>query len=510
MNPCVISWSSFSDDFLVDRDSVFRDSVRVNSGCVRWRIHTSAIEAVSVTTEAATTQFPWLFLSQQRMWALTNPNISYGSCFVDDFWIGVDWYCLGYFWVNRGCVHWQIHVSTMEAVLLMISKSASTQISLTISKSTGAVCADESMCRLLKLFLWWILRRQGLSFPWIFLSKHGLCALMNPRVIYEAVLLMIFELASTEFSLTIWKSTVVVYTDESIHQLWKQFQWRNLRQRRLKFRRILLSQQRFRAPTNPCVIPWSSFSDDFSVVINSVFHEYFLVNRGCVRQGIHVSALETVSVTIYESAGTQISSTIFESTGAMCAYESMHQLWKQFRWSFLSRQRHSFPWLFKSQEGLRSLTNPCMSFGSYFGDDFLVGDDLVFLEYFWANRGCVHWRIQASALQAVSVMISSASTLFSLTIYESTGAVCADESMRRLLKLFLWWILSWQGLNFPWTCPSKQGLLSLTNPRVISASSFVDDFWIGIDWVFLDYLKVHSGCVRWRIYTSVMEAVLVT
>jgi hypothetical protein len=121
----------------------------------------------------------------------------------------------------------------------------------------------------------------------------------------------------------------------------------------------------------------------------------------------------------------------------VCANESIHQLWKLFRWWFLNR-----------------------------------------------------------------------STNISLAIFESTGAVCTDESIRRLLKLFLWWILRRQGLSFPWIFPSKQGMCALTNPMVISASSFVDDFWIGIDWVFLDYLKVYSGCVRWRIHTSAMEAVL--
>ena len=43
-----------------------------------------------------------------------------------------------------------------------------------------------------------------------------------------------------------------------------------------------------------------------------------------------------------------------------------------------------------------------------------------------------------SSLETVSGAIFDwAATLFSLTVYESTGAVCADESMRRLLKLFL-------------------------------------------------------------------------
>ena len=160
---------------------------------------------------------------------------------------------------------------------------------------------------------------------------------------------MISELASTEFSLTLWKSTVDMCADESIHQLWKQFRWWFLRRHWLRFPQLSLSQQRLCALTNPCVSSWSSFSDDVWVGNDSVSHEYFLVNRGCVRRRIHVSTHETVSVMIYELAATQISLTIFESTGAVCADESMRELWKQFQWSFLSQQRLSFPWLFKSR-----------------------------------------------------------------------------------------------------------------------------------------------------------------
>jgi hypothetical protein len=47
------------------------------------------------------------------------------------------------------------------------------------------------------------------------------------------------------------------------------------------------------------------------------------------------------------------------------------------------------------------LTNPCITCGSSFGDDF-----------------------------------ESAATPFSLNVSDSTGPVCADESMRKLLKQF--------------------------------------------------------------------------
>ena len=157
--------------------------------------------------------------------------------------------------------------------------------------------------------------------------------------------------------------------------------------------------------------------------------------------------MEVVSLTISESASTDIALAIFESTGVVCTDKSMYQLWKLFCWWFLNRRRLRFPWLFLSQQGLCVLMNPCVGSWSYFCDEFWGGRDSVFLKYFRAHRDCVRWRIQASALQAVLVMISLASTSFSLTICESTRAVCADESMRWLLKLFLWWILRRHGLN---------------------------------------------------------------
>jgi len=91
-------------------------------------------------------QFRWWFLSRQQ---LSFP------------WI---------FWVDRGCEVWQIHASPLEGFSVMISESEATLFSMTISKSTGAMFADESTCHLRKRFPWWFLSRQRLSFPWLFLS----------------------------------------------------------------------------------------------------------------------------------------------------------------------------------------------------------------------------------------------------------------------------------------------------------------------------------------------------
>jgi len=45
------------------------------------------------------------------------------------------------------------------------------------------------------------------------------------------------------------------------------------------------------------------------------------------------------------------------------------------------------------------------------------------------------------------------------------------------------------------------------SPQVTCWSGFVDDFWVGNDSVFLDYLWVHKGCEHWQIYASPSEGV---
>jgi len=202
--------------------------------------------------------------------------------------------------------------------------------------------------------------------------------------------------------------------DESIHQLWKQFRWWFLRRHWLRFPQLSLSQQRLCALTNLYVSYGSSFGD------------YFW------------------------GGSDSFSLTIFESTTAVRADESIRQLRKLFRWWFLNRHRLRFPRLFLGQQGLRALMNPCVNSGSCFGDDSWVRSDPVFLDYFWANRACVRSRIDASAQEKISVMISEwATSQFSLTISKSTGAMCANESNRQLCKQFRWWFLNRHRLGFP-------------------------------------------------------------
>ena len=103
---------------------------------------------------------------------------------------------------------------------------------------------------------------------------------------------------------------------------------------------------------------------------------------------------------------------------------------------------------------------------------------------FWVHRGCFYSRIHASLVGAVSLIISElATTKFSLMFSESIGAVCAVESTRHPWLQFRWWFLS------------QKGLFALSNPYVTRGSSFVDDFW------------GHLGFLCCRIHASSVAAV---
>jgi len=92
--------------------------------------------------------FHWQFLSQHGLGVQKNPLVTFGT------------------------------------VSLTISKSPSTQFSLTFSKSTGAASTSESTRHLWKVFRWWFLSRQRTSFRWLFLSQQGQLVLTNPRVTF--------------------------------------------------------------------------------------------------------------------------------------------------------------------------------------------------------------------------------------------------------------------------------------------------------------------------------------
>jgi len=189
-------------------------------------------------------------------------------------------------------------------------------------------------------------------------------------------------MAVPQFSLTISKSTGAGRADESKRHLWNVFRWWFPSRHRLSFRLPFLSQEALRALPNPRLTFRRCLGDDFWVASDSIFVDYFWVNKGCGSWRIHASALESVSLMISETVVAQFSLTISESTRVGRADESTRHLWKLFHWRFPSCHQLSSRWLFTSQQGLRALSNPRVSFKRLLGDDFWVGNELVFVVYF--------------------------------------------------------------------------------------------------------------------------------
>jgi hypothetical protein len=226
MKPSVRWRSSFSGDFRDTSYSVFGVDFRVKWDCVHWRIQKWFGDAVSlIISKSAATQFSlqisestwtlcadestrqpwkhclwwflsrqlhsfrWWFSSQQGLCARTNPSLSWRCSLVHAFWVGSDSVFACDFRVNRDFVRWQIHATTVEAMSLVVFESATTQHSVTTSESTGTVCADESRLQLWRQSRSCFLSPQRLSFHFQFRSQHGLCALMNPRVIFGSIVI---------------------------------------------------------------------------------------------------------------------------------------------------------------------------------------------------------------------------------------------------------------------------------------------------------------------------------
>jgi hypothetical protein len=133
--------------------------------------------------------FRWWFPSQVGLCALTNPDIIWGSIAIDGFWVVATkfslaifeslgtlcaeestrqlwtqccWWCLtrqllSFWWwflINQDCMRGQIQSSPVVAVSLIISQSAESQFSVTITEWTGTVGTDETKRQLGKQFRW--------------------------------------------------------------------------------------------------------------------------------------------------------------------------------------------------------------------------------------------------------------------------------------------------------------------------------------------------------------------
>jgi len=86
-----------------------------------------------------------------------------------------------------------------------------------------------------------------------------------------------------------------------------------------------------------------------------------------------------------------------------------------------------------SQQRLCGLTNPFIICANSFRGCFYECTDSVFLDYLGVTRGCSGCRIHSLPVKVVLAALSEwAASEFSLTVYESTGAVGANESIRHM------------------------------------------------------------------------------
>jgi len=175
---------------------------------------------------------------------MMNPRLTIGSSFVDDFWIGSDLVHHDYFWLNRSSMRWLIQVSPVEA-----------------ADPTG-------VSHFWKMFHWWFLSLQRLSFRWLFLNPQRLCAPRNPLFTCESSLLTISESSATQISLSISEWTRALCANEFKSYLLKRLRW------------------------------YFWFCSD------SVFVDYFWVNSCFMRWRIHALPMEAVLLMIYESVTT--------------------------------------------------------------------------------------------------------------------------------------------------------------------------------------------------------------
>jgi hypothetical protein len=133
--------------------------------------------------------------------------------------------------------------------------------------------------------------------------------------------------------------------------------------------------------TTPDVTCGWSVVDYFLFVHYTAFGDDYRVIKDRARVLNRASAGEAVSATISKSAATTFSVTIIESTG-------------------LPSQQGLLP----SQQGLCAHTEQSISRGSGFVNNF-QGNDSVFGDDYRVNRDCAHRQNQASAEEAVLVMI---------------------------------------------------------------------------------------------------------
>ena len=140
-------------------------------------------------------------------------------------------------------MRWRIHALDLEALSLMASESAATQLSVMFPRSTRTVCADESRLQLGRQFRWQFQRRDRLNFLRWFPRQPGLYALTNPRVSLGSTVVDFFSVGSYSAFGDNFRVNRTVCADESRLLLGRQSRWWLLRRQRLGFRLQFRSQQ---------------------------------------------------------------------------------------------------------------------------------------------------------------------------------------------------------------------------------------------------------------------------
>jgi hypothetical protein len=140
-----------------------------------------------------------------------------------------------------------------------------------------------------------------------------------------------------------------------------------------------------------------------------------------------------------------------------------------------------FCWLFLSQQGLAAIPNPCVTFVRCFSDDFRVDSDIVFVDYFWVNKGCGRSRIHESPLEVISLSFMWQQGRRALSNPRITFRRFFGDDFQSAPTPFSLTFSEWVG---SWALP---------NERVTFGRCFGNVFLVGTDSVFVDFFLSQEG-----------------
>jgi len=243
-----------------------------------------------------------------------------------------------------------------------------------------------------------------------------------------------------------------------------------------------MSQNGLCGQTNPFVTLWKEFRGQLLIGQRLSFTWLFMSHQGLFGLPNPFATSESSFGGYIWLGSESFSFTVYESTGAMGADESIRHLWKEFQGQFLNGHRVRFLWLFMSQQRLWGLTNPFVTLWKEFRGQLLSGQRLSFPFVFICQQGlCGLTNPFITCESSFRGRFWEGTTQFFMTVYESKGAVWADESIRHLWKEFRGLFLNGHRISFHWLFMSQQRLWGLMNPFVTCEKTFKGNFWVGSD-----------------------------